>query len=204
VGKNGKLQLLTKWEGYTSDENTWEDADKKLEEIPTIVQDYFSTIDNDEIFSDPHLQKYYNKMIGYSYSKAALERTCSKNKSDTRDDVGITADITNQTTLDQPTLTSCGHRDHSNLENYMPEKDANLCKKGKYCHGKMCRECKALFDEEIDGDVEGQLFVKPTKTHPVWVCVGLTIDMHRCHEAMCDNCARRMPNYSQLKKSSNI
>jgi hypothetical protein len=97
VGKNGKF---TKREGYTSDKNTWVDADEKLEEIPTIVHDYLSTIDKDEIFSDPHLRKYYNKMIGYSYRKAALGTTCSKNKSDTGDDVGIAADITNQTTLD--------------------------------------------------------------------------------------------------------
>jgi hypothetical protein len=112
-------------------------------------------------------------MIGYSYRIAALENkettqkshktTCSKDKSDTGDDLGITAEITNQTTLNQLTLTSCGHRNHSNLENFMQEKDASLCKKGKYCHGKMCRECKALYDEENDGDVEGQLFLKPTK-----------------------------------------
>jgi hypothetical protein len=29
VGQNGKYQLLIKWEGYTSDENTWEDANEK-------------------------------------------------------------------------------------------------------------------------------------------------------------------------------
>jgi hypothetical protein len=47
-----------------------------------------------------------------------------------------------------------------------------MCDQGKYCHGKMCRNCKALFDAELDGDVEGQLFVKPSKEHPVKV--------HRC------------------------
>jgi hypothetical protein len=40
--------------------------------------------------------------------------------------------------------------------------------------------------------IEGQLFVKPTKKKPIWVCIiGLTIDFHRCKEAMCDNCAQK-------------
>jgi hypothetical protein len=32
-----------------------------------------------------------------------------------------------------------------------------------------------LQTAEMDGDVEGQLFVKPSKKHPVWVCIGLTM-----------------------------
>jgi hypothetical protein len=104
----------------------------------------------------------------------------STDKSDTRDSIGITADLTNQTMLNEPTHTSCGHRDHSTLENFMQETDPSFCKQGRYCHGKMCRDCKALFDEEIDGDVKGQLFVKPTNKIPVWVCIGQTIDLCRC------------------------
>jgi hypothetical protein len=43
------------------------------------------------------------------------------------------------------------------------------------------------FDEEIDGDVEGQLLIKPPKKHPVWVCIRLTTE---CKEVLCDNCAQ--------------
>ena len=93
----------------------------------------------------------------------------------------------------------CGHRDHSKMRNYMWETDPRMCDQGKYCHGKMCRNCKALFDAELDGDVEGQLFVKPSKEHPVWVCIGLTVDLRRCVEAMCDNCAQQMPDYSEIR-----
>jgi hypothetical protein len=93
----------------------------------------------------------------------------------------------------------CEHRDHSKFRNFMWETDLRMCNQGKYCHGKMCRHCKALFDAELDGDAEGQLFVKPSKKHPVWVCIGLTVHLHRCVEAMCDNCAQQMPNYSEIK-----
>jgi hypothetical protein len=54
-------------------------------------------------------------------------------------------------------------------------------------------------NDELDGDVEGQLFVKPSKEHPVWVCIGLTVDLRRCVEAMCDNCAQQMPDYSEIR-----
>jgi hypothetical protein len=53
----------------------------------------------------------------------------------------------------------------------------------------MCQHCKALFDEEVDGDVEGQLFV----------CIGLIVELCRCKDAMRDTCAQNMPNYRQIK-----
>jgi hypothetical protein len=85
----------------------------------------------------------------------------------------------------------CDHRDHSKLENFLQESVLHMCNQGKYCHGKMCQNCKALFDAGLDGDVEGQLFVKPSKKYPVWVSIGLRVNLrNRCVEAMCENCAQ--------------
>jgi hypothetical protein len=59
----GKYQFLTKWDGYTSDENMWEDANEKVKEIPLLVQKYLSTIDNKELLASLALQKIYDESI---------------------------------------------------------------------------------------------------------------------------------------------
>jgi hypothetical protein len=59
----GKISVLTKWEGYTSDENMWEDANEKVKEIPLLVQKYLSTIDNKELLASLELKKIYDESI---------------------------------------------------------------------------------------------------------------------------------------------
>jgi len=187
-----KYQFLTKWEGYTSDENMWEDANKKVKEIPLLVQKYLSTIDDKELLASSELQKIYDESIGL----AQLETGGNGNANDNILLMMSTNSIMKQLTEVQLMMSwaheldteRCDHRDHSKLENFLQESDPRMCNQGKYCHGKMCWNCKALFDAELDGDVEGELFVKPSKKHPVWVCIGLTVNLRRCVEAMCVNC----------------
>ena len=212
--RRGKYQFLTKWEGYTSDENTWEDANEKVKEIPLLVQKYLSTINNKELLASSELQKIYDESIRLAPLETEENEDANKLTTGENEDANenIPLMMSTDNIMKQPTevqlITSraheldterCGHRDHSKMRNYMWETDTRMCDQGKYCHGKMCRNCKALFDAELDGDVEGQLFVKPSKEHPVWVCIGLKVDLRRCVEAMCDNCAQQMPDYSEIR-----
>jgi hypothetical protein len=170
-----KYQFLTKWEGYTSDENTWEDANEKVKEIPLLVQKYLSTIDNKELLASSELQIIYDESIALAPLKTGENGDANEN---------IPLMMSTNNIMKQPTEVQlmmsrahelnterCGHRDHSKLRNFMWETDPRMCNQGKYCHGKMCWSCKALFNAELDGDVEGQLFVKPSKEHPVWVYI---------------------------------
>jgi hypothetical protein len=210
VGKKRKYELFTKWEGYSSDENTWEDAEEKLKEIPIIVCDYLSTIDNNEFEVNPELRKLYDVSIGMTCerreldkgleetSKAVTQEQGKKRRMDEKDSSNKEMTEQQNKANEMQHSTSCQHRDHDLFENFLPVTNAELCKEGKYCHGRMCRKCNALFDDKVDGDVEGQLFVKPSKKNPVWVCVGLTYDMDKCKESLCNECAKKVPNYSKF------
>jgi hypothetical protein len=167
------------------------------------VQKYLSTIDNKELLASSELQKRYDESIRLAPLETGENGDANEN---------IQLMMSTENIMKQPTEVQlmmsrahelnterCGHRDHCKLRNFMWETDPRMCNQGKYCHEKMFQNCKALFDEELDGDVEGQLFLKLSKEHPVWVCIGLTVDLRRCVEAMCDNCAQQMPNYSEIR-----
>ncbi len=154
----GKYQFLTKWEGYTSDENTWEDANEKVKEIPLLVQKYLSTINNKELLASSELQKIYDESIGLAQletgengnannnnaSREKNNNTANSTYSSTKQPTEIPLMMSTGNIMKQPTevhlMTSrahelnterCGHRDHSKMRNYMWETDPRMCDQGK-------------------------------------------------------------------------
>jgi hypothetical protein len=153
----GKYQFLTKWEGCTCDENTWEDANEKVKEIPLLVQKYLSTIDNKELLASLELQKIYDESIGLAQLETG-ENGNANNNNASREKNNNTANSTDSSTkqpteiplmmstgniMKQPTEVQlmmsraheldterCDHRDHSKLESFMQESDPRVYNKG--------------------------------------------------------------------------
>jgi hypothetical protein len=128
----GKYQFLTKWEGYTSDENTWEDTIEKVKEIPLLVQKYLSTIDNKELLSSSELQKIHDESIRLAQLETGENGDANKN---------IPLMMSTDNIMKQPTEVQlmmsrahelnterCGQRDHSKLRNFMWERSVRIVK----------------------------------------------------------------------------
>jgi hypothetical protein len=47
----------------------------------------------------------------------------------------------------------------------------------------------------------GQSFVKPSKKSSVWVCIGLTIKLCRCKEAMRESCPKECQTVVNLRST---
>jgi hypothetical protein len=143
VCKNGKIQVSTKWDGYSSYENTWEDSLEKVNETPMILYDYFSNIDKTTI--------YKNATLGNPYDRCAAAATESKDE----ENKNINAAEEHMTSMQSLPNTindkSC-NRDHTILESYWQEVQPESCKPEQYCHGNWCQHCNALFDAEVDGE----------------------------------------------------
>jgi len=123
-------------------------------EIPIIVHEYLRTIDNNELAANSELRELYNKSIELSQLEIGQH--------DEKELDGVESSNDNNTSM--KTITEAtGSLDANNNRNsigvatqiLLCKKQIKFCKKGYYCHGKICQHCKALFDEEIDGDVEG-------------------------------------------------
>jgi len=81
---------------------------------------------------------------------------------------------------------------HNGPQNFKDETNPGYAKKPYYLNGKMCVFCKGLITHEGKGgrtEEEGQIFIKPTRKHPVWACLG--VPEKSCDEVLCSACFQR-------------
>jgi hypothetical protein len=79
---------------------------------------------------------------------------------------------------------------HNNLTSFRQETNSAFCKDGFYLDEMGCQDCNGKFHYKNNGNIDGQLWVKPSLKTPVFVCIGNTEDCE-CQFAYCSNCCAK-------------